>query len=89
VALTLTMEGSVPPKQQEKAMDTIESVNEAALDLVVGGLRDNPDQDAANQRRAAQNSKDGTLGGSIGNAIPGIVTDGSGPNTPGHPVEYP
>jgi hypothetical protein len=46
-------------------MDTIESVNEAALDLVVGGIWDNPDQDAGNQRRAAANGKNGTVGGSL------------------------
>jgi hypothetical protein len=70
-------------------MDTIETVSEAALDLVVGGLRDNPEEDKSNQRRAALNGADGTLGGSLSGVIPGIVTKDSGPNTPGHPVEYP
>ena len=69
-------------------MDTIETVSEAALDLVVGGIWDNPYQDAANQRRAAANSADGTFGGSIGNVLEGLVTSHD-PNTPGHPVEYP
>ncbi len=46
-------------------MDTIESVNDAALDLVVGGIWDNPQQDKMNQNRAAANSGDGTVGGSL------------------------
>ena len=70
-----------------KAMDTIESVDEAALDLVVGGVWDNPAADASNQRRAAQNSGDGTVGGSIG----GQLTEGGqhGGLLSGVPIEYP
>jgi hypothetical protein len=63
----------------------IETLNEAALDLVVGGIWDNPDQDAANQRRAAQNGKDGTFGGSIG----GGLIPGAGSHGGAIPVDYP
>ena len=45
---------------------TIEILGEAALDLVVGGIWDRPETDAANKRRADQNGADGTFGGSIG-----------------------
>ena len=43
----------------------IETLSEGELDLVVGGIWDNPDQDAGNKNRADQNSKDGTVGGSL------------------------
>jgi hypothetical protein len=66
-------------------MDTIESVNEAALDLVVGGIWDNPASDATNQRRAAANSADGTFGGSIG----GGLIPGAGSHGGAIPVDYP
>ena len=68
---------------------TIEALSEAELDLVAGGMVDIPEQDLMNQIRAAQNGAGGTFGGSLGNVIPGIVVEGSGPNTPGHPFEYP
>ena len=68
---------------------TIEALSEAELDLVAGGMVDIPEQDLMNQNRAAQNGAAGTFGGSLGNVIPGIVVEGSGPNTPGHPFEYP
>lgn len=45
-------------------MDTFE-VNEAVLDLVVGGIWDNPASDITNQHRAAANGRDGTFGGSL------------------------
>ena len=64
-------------------------LRDAELDLVSGGMKDNPFQDAANRQRAAQNSADGTYGGSIIDVIPGLVVAGSGPNTPGHPFEWP
>ena len=50
---------------------TIETLSEAALDLVAGGIWDRPESDAANQRRAAQNGQGHTFGASIGgNLIP-------------------
>ena len=57
------------------------------LDLVSGGVRDNPWSDATNRQIAAQNGAEGTFGGSLGDIIPGIVVSGSGPNTPGHPFD--
>ena len=63
------------------------TLDEAELDLVSGGVMDNPWSDATNARIAAENGAGGTLGGSLGDVIPGIVVKGSGPNTPGHPVE--
>ena len=73
-------EGMVPPEQQEKEMTskcTIEILGEAALDLVVGGIWDRPETDAANKRRADQNGADGTFGGSIGGGlIPGAGSHG-------------
>ena len=65
------------------------TLDEAELDLVSGGVRDNPWSDATNARIAAENGADGTLGGSLGDVIPGIVVKDSGPNTPGHPFEWP
>jgi hypothetical protein len=56
------------------------------LDLVCGGVRDNPWSDATNQQIAAENGSTG-FGGSLINVIPGIVVKGSGPNTPGHPFD--
>jgi broad specificity polyphosphatase/5'/3'-nucleotidase SurE len=67
----------------------IETLSEGELDLVVGGIWDNPDQDRGNKNRADQNGKDGTVGGSIEGVFGGLVVQGSGPNTPGHPVENP
>ena len=50
---------------------TIETLSEAALDLVAGGIWDRPESDAANQRRAEQNRQGHTFGASIGgNLIP-------------------
>src|SRR5262245_49293450 len=46
----------------EPAMRTL---TEAELNIVSGGIWDNPYQDAANQRRAQENGKDGTFGGSL------------------------
>ena len=55
---------------------TIETLSEAALDLVVGGIWDNPWSDQTNQRRAAQNSADGTFGGSLN----GVLVGETGPH---------
>ena len=41
------------------------TLSEAELNKVSGGIWDNPYQDATNQRRAAANGADGTLGGSL------------------------
>jgi hypothetical protein len=41
------------------------TLGEAALDLVVGGLRDKPAKDYYNKLAADANGKDGTVGGSI------------------------
>jgi len=68
---------------------TIENLSKAELDLVAGGIWDNPAQDRGNQIRAALNSADGTLGGSLGNAIGGIVTPNGGPYSPGHIFDWP
>lgn len=62
-------------------------LDEVALDLVVGGMRDNPWSDARQRQIAAENGAEGTFGGSLGDIIPGIVVAGSGPNTPGHPFD--
>ena len=62
-------------------------LGETQLNLVAGGVRDNPWSDATNARIAAQNGATGTFGGSLGDVIPGLVIAGSGPNTPGHPFD--
>ena len=50
---------------------TIETLSEAELDLVAGGIWDRPESDQANQRRAAHNGQGHTFGASIGgNLIP-------------------
>jgi hypothetical protein len=61
------------------------TLSDAELDLVSGGVRDNPDSDARCRQIAAQNGAEGTFGGSLNDVIPGLATAGSGPNTPGHP----
>jgi hypothetical protein len=62
------------------------NLSDVELDLVSAGVRDNPWSDANNQRIAAQNNGTG-FGGSLGDIIPGLVVQGSGPNTPGHPFD--
>ena len=55
------------------------------LDTVAGGMKDNPLEDKANQRNAAQHGAGGTFGGSIGGILIGPPiggTDAIG----GHPV---
>jgi len=41
-------------------------LSDEALEAVAGGVRDNPFQDAANQRQANFNKAQDTIGGSIG-----------------------
>jgi hypothetical protein len=67
------------------------TLTEVELDLVSGGVRDNPWSDATNQQIAAQNGAEGTLGGSLNNVIVGLVPPmGSGdPYSPGHPFDWP
>jgi hypothetical protein len=67
------------------------TLSDAELDLIAGGVRDNPWQDATNRQIAAQNSADGTLGGSLNNVIVGLVPPmGSGnPYSPGHLFDWP
>jgi len=60
---------------------------ETELDDVCGGMKDIPEQDATNKRRADANGAGGTFGGSLGDLIPGLVVKGSGPNTPGHTID--
>jgi hypothetical protein len=67
--------------------NSIHTLSDAELDLVSGGVRDNPWSDAQNARIAAENGAEGTLGGSLQDIIPGLVIKGSGPNTPGHPFD--
>jgi hypothetical protein len=66
---------------------SVRTLSDAELDLVAGGVRDNPWSDAQNARIAAENGAAGTFGGSLGDVIPGLVIKGSGPNTPGHPFD--
>jgi hypothetical protein len=49
----------------------INLLSDDELDVVAGGVRDNPFQDAANQRQANFNKAEGTLGGSIGDPYVG------------------
>ena len=63
------------------------TLSDTELDLVAGGVRDNPWSDATNARIAAENGAQGTFGGSLGDVIPGLVIKGSGPNTAGHPFD--
>ncbi len=74
-------------------MTNSKTLNEAELDLVSGGVRDDPWQDAANQRQAAANGANGTFGGSLGNVIPGLVPipnpTNPDPYSPGHPFDWP
>ena len=67
--------------------NSIRTLSDAELDLVAGGVRDNPWSDAQNARIAAENGAAGTLGASLQDIIPGLVIKGSGPNTPGHPFD--
>jgi len=56
---------------------TIETLSEAALDLVAGGIWDRPESDQANQRRAAQNGQGHTFGASLaGNFLWGAGSHG-------------
>jgi cell division inhibitor SulA len=71
--------------EQTTVNSTIETLSEGELDLVVGGIWDNPEQDKMNQNRAAQNGRDGTFGGSIG----GGLIPGAGSHGGAIPVDYP
>jgi hypothetical protein len=44
-------------------------LNDAELDLVSGGVKDNPWSDYTNQQIAAQNQATGTWGGDIGGPL--------------------
>ena len=74
-------------------MTGLRILSEAELDLVSGGVRDNPDSDRRNAQAAAQNAAEGTLGGSLNDVIPGLVGPGAAqgappaPNTPGRPFD--
>jgi hypothetical protein len=61
-------------------------LSEAELDLVSGGVRDNPWSDANNQRIAQENGAEGTFGGSLSHQLVG-----GGPNGAlgGNPFEWP
>jgi hypothetical protein len=61
------------------------TLTDAELDLVSGGVRDNPDMDATNQRTAAANGAEGTYGGSLDN----ILVGPQGPQLGGHPFDWP
>jgi hypothetical protein len=73
--------------REDITMISNRSLSETELDIVCGGMKDIPEQDAANKRRADANGADGTFGGSLGDIVPGLVVKGSGPNTPGHPID--
>jgi hypothetical protein len=64
----------------ERTLDKVE------LDLVSGGVRDNPWSDANNQRIAALNGAEGTFGGSISHQLVGGGPDDS---LGGKPFEWP
>jgi hypothetical protein len=65
-----------------KNTTNVRTLSETELDIVVGGVRDNPDQDAQNQRAANANRGDGTLGGTLYGGGYGVFTYG------GHPVGF-
>jgi hypothetical protein len=48
-----------------KSTTHVRTLSEAELDIVVGGVRDDPDRDAQNLRTATANRGDGTLGGTL------------------------
>jgi hypothetical protein len=66
--------------------NNVQVLNEADLDLVSGGVRDNPWSDANNQRIAQENGAEGTFGGSISHQLVGGGPDGS---LGGKPFEWP
>ncbi len=59
------------------------TLNDAELDFVSGGVKDNPWSDYWNQQLAAQNGAQGTLGGSLNT----ILVGPQGPQTGGHPFD--
>jgi len=62
------------------------TLSEMELDLVSGGVRDNPWSDYQNQQIAKQNGAEGTFGGSLNHQLVG-----GGPNGAlgGQPFEWP
>lgn len=54
------------PTTKHSELNKDGQLSDDALDAVVGGARDNPFQDAANQRQADFNKAGDTIGGSIG-----------------------
>jgi hypothetical protein len=72
-----------------KSTTHVRTLSEAELDIVAGGRPDNPDKDDQQQRVSNTNRGDGTLGGSLGNVIPGLVFPGNGPYSPGHLFDWP
>jgi hypothetical protein len=66
--------------------NNVQVLSAVDLDLVSGGVRDNPWSDANNQRIAAQNGAEGTFGGSIGHQL---VGGGPGGALGGNPFEWP
>jgi hypothetical protein len=59
------------------------TLSETELDLVSGGLRDNPWSDYQNQQIAKQNGAEGTFGGSLNN----ILVGPQGPQLGGQPFD--
>ena len=57
---------------------TVENLSEAELNLIAGGVRDNPWSDYMNQQTAAANKAEGTVGGSIGGPLVGGGSHGGG-----------
>ena len=62
------------------------TLSEAELDLISGGMRDNPFADAQNQRNAKENGAEGTFGGNLGHQL---VGDGPGGAQGGKPFDWP
>lgn len=57
---------------------TIDALGEAELNLVAGGVRDNPWSDYMNQQAAAANKAEGTVGGAIGGPLMSGGSHGGG-----------
>jgi hypothetical protein len=72
-----------------KSTTHMRTLSEAELDIVAGGRPDNPDNDNRQLMVSNTNRGDGTLGGSLGNVIPGLVFPDGGPYTPGRLFDWP
>jgi hypothetical protein len=74
-------------------MNEIRELSDVSLELASGGVRDNPYSDANNQRIAAANGANGTLGGSLSDVIGGLVPapnpQNPNPYSGGHPWDWP